>query len=92
MQEMTFAEAVALIESLRPGVRVRVTRDGRSGEMTVTRGPHHSDGVFGDAGSLAVTVSYGPGRYTTEVSVDHLVRRRRGHGWIGGGTALEVLG
>jgi hypothetical protein len=90
---MTFVEATSLIESLKPGMRVRVVRHGGTpAVMTVTRGPHRSNGAFGDAYSLAVTLSFGPGRYITDVAVDHLVRRRGrgGRGWIGGGTAMEL--
>lgn len=83
-----FHSAYNLIIGLKVGDRVRVTRDGRANEMIVTVGPRRADGAYGSPESLHVTVSFGPGRYATEVGVDHLWRRRMGHGWIGGGTEL----
>jgi hypothetical protein len=92
MSEHTFQSAHALISSLRVGDRVRVQRAGeRAYDMTVSVGPRRSDGQFGSPESLHVTVTLGPGRYATEIGVDHLWRRRRGHGWIGGGTTLEKI-
>jgi hypothetical protein len=90
--EHTFATAHALISSLRVGDRVRVQRAGeKSYDMIVSRGPRLADGAYGSPESLRVTVTFGPGRYATEVGVDHLWRRRKGHGWIGGGTTLEKI-
>jgi hypothetical protein len=92
MSEHTFQTAFALISSLRVGDRVRVQRAGeRAYEMTVSRGPSRSDGNWGSPESLHVTVTFGPGRYATEVGVDDLWRRRKGHGWIGGGTTIEKI-
>jgi hypothetical protein len=69
-----------------------MTRGGeKTYEMIVTVGPRRSDGPYGSPESLHVTVSFGPGRYATEVGVDHLWRRRAGHGWIGGGTELVKI-
>lgn len=89
--EHTMASAFALISSLKVGDKVRVTRDGRTNEMIVTVGPRRADGAYGSPESLHVTVSFGPGRYATEVGVDHLWRRRVGRGWIGGGTELVKI-
>lgn len=86
--EHTFESAQALIMSLKVGDKVRLTRDGRTNEMYVSVGPRRSDGAYGSPESLHVTVTFGPGRYATEVGVDHLWRRRKGHGYIGGGTEL----
>lgn len=87
-QEMTMAEAIALISSLKDGDPVLVTRDGRTKLMFVSGAPRRSDGAFGSPESTRVTVTFGPGRYATEVAADNLVRTRRGRGWIGGGTEL----
>lgn len=91
MAEHTFLTARALIASLKEGDWVRVTRDGRTNGMIVSRGPLLSDGLFGSPESLHVIVSFGPGRYATSVSVDHLWRRRVGRGFIGGGTEIEKI-
>jgi hypothetical protein len=92
MTEHTFASAHALISSLRVGDKVRVQRAGeRSYDMYVSRGPRRSDGSWGSPESLHVTVTFGPGRYATEIGVDDLWRRRKGHGYIGGGTTLEKI-
>jgi hypothetical protein len=87
--EREMAEAIQLIGSLKDGDLVRVTRDGHEHVMIVSGSPRRADGAFGSLGSIRVTVTYGPGKYATEVGADHLVRTRRGHGWIGGGTKLE---
>lgn len=87
-----FVKAYDLIASLKVGDRVRVTQQGeKTYDMIVSQGPRRSDGPFGPPESLHVTVTFGPGRYAFEVGVDHLYRRRRGHGWIGGGTTLEKI-
>jgi len=88
-EKMTMAEAIQLIGSLRDGDLVRVTQDGRSHVMIVSGPPRRADGPFGSPESTRVTVTYGPGKYATEVAADNLVRTRRGRGWIGGGTTLE---
>lgn len=89
-EKMTMADAIQLIGSLKPGTLVRVTREGRTVVLPVTQGPRRADGAFGSPESTRVTVSY-PKGYAFEVAADHLVRTRRGHGWIGGGTTLEVV-
>lgn len=65
----TFAEAERLLYSLRFGDTVRVTRDGRTEEVTVTNPAHYADGPHGAYDSLAVTVSHGPGRYAFDLKV-----------------------
>jgi hypothetical protein len=89
--EHTFESAHALIASLHEGDRVRVTQGGKARDMIVSVGPRRSDGTFGSPESLHVTVTYGPGRYAFEVGVDHLWRRRKGRGFIGGGTDIEKI-
>jgi hypothetical protein len=92
MNEHTFSTAYALVSSLKVGDKVRVARAGeRPYDMYVSRGPRRSDGAHGSHESLHVTVTLGPGRYATEVGVDDLWRRRKGHGWIGGGTVIEKM-
>ncbi|WP_328967910.1 hypothetical protein [Streptomyces sp. NBC_00239] len=83
--------AITFIQSLKIGERVKVTRDGRTNEMFVSSGPTRCDGPYGSYESMGVTVTFGPGRYSTRVQADHLVRTRRGHGFIGGGTTMERL-
>lgn len=90
-EHAAFTAAFSLIASLEEGDKVRVTQGGRTSVMIVSRGPRRGEGNYGSPESLHVTVTYGPGRYATEVGVDHLWRRRRGHGWIGGGTTIEKL-
>lgn len=64
-------DARDVIAGLSVGDVVRVTGDGvTDAEMTVTRGPHRSDGAFGHPDSVGVTVSFGPGRFATRVSAD----------------------
>jgi hypothetical protein len=85
--EMT--QAISLIQSLKNGEKVRVTRDGRTYEMTVVGSPNRCDGAFGPLESIGVTVTLGPGRYSTRVAAEHLVRTQLGRGFVGGGTELE---
>ncbi len=91
-EHQEFVKAHALISSLKIGDKVKIQRAGeRAYEMYVSREPSRSDGSFGSPESLHVTVTFGPGRYATEVGVDDLWRRRKGHGYIGGGTTLEKI-
>ncbi|HLL34165.1 MAG TPA: hypothetical protein VK545_09800 [Streptomyces sp.] len=83
-------QAMTLIESLRHGDRVKVTREGRELEMTVVGRPRRSDGSFGDALSVGVTVEL-PNGVTMRVEAGDLVRTPRGRGFVGGGTTLEKL-
>lgn len=82
--------AMTLIESLRHGDRVKITREGRELEMTVVGRPRRSDGAFGDAMSIGVTVEL-PNGVSMRIEAGHLVRTRRGRGFVGGGTTLEKL-
>lgn len=86
--ERAMTEAIDLIASLRDGDAVLVTRDGRTSVMFVSGGPRRCDGAFGPIESTRVTVTFGPGRYSTEVSAEDLVRTKRGRGYVGGGTKL----
>lgn len=86
--ERAMVEAVELIASLKDGDPVLVTRDGRTNLMFVAGAPRRCDGQYGPLESLRVTVTFGPGRYATEVSAENLVRTKRGHGYVGGGTEL----
>lgn len=87
--EREMAKAIELISSLKDGDLVRVTRDGRTDVMAVSGVPRRCDGAFGPVESIRVTVGYGPGRYSTEVSAENLVPTKRGRGYVGGGTKLE---
>lgn len=88
---MTFAKAHALISSLKDGDHVLVTTSTYTSEMVVRGYPRRADGAFGSPESLRVTVSTLSGNYAFEVTVDSLYRRKRGRGYIGGGTRLEKL-
>lgn len=82
-------QAIDLIASLKVGDKVEVTRDGLTSVMTVQSATTRSDGAYGEIESTGVTVGYGPGRYATRIEAGHLVRTRRGRGWVGGGTELK---
>ncbi len=62
-------DALRLLESLKHGDRVRLTNDGRTYDMTVTRGPRRSDGGRGSWESAGVLVTLGVGRWSTRVDV-----------------------
>ena len=89
--DRAMVEAMTLIGSLRDGDLVQVTQDGRTNVMIVSGTPSKADGPFGSAESIGVTITYGPGRYATRVQADNLVRTKRGHGYVGGGTELVKL-
>lgn len=74
----TFQQALDFLQSLRVGDTVRVTRDGRVEEVRVIRPAHRSDGHHGAWESLAVTVSYGPGRYSFDVTAEAMAPRKPG--------------
>ncbi|MFG2292005.1 hypothetical protein [Streptomyces sp. NPDC048603] len=84
-------QAISFIESLKIGDRVKVTRDGRTNEMFIASRPTRCDGPFGSYESIGVTVTFGPGRYSTRIQADHLVATRRGRGTVGGGTQMERI-
>lgn len=90
--EREMVEAIQLIASLKDGDPVLVTQDGRTNLMFVSGESRRCDGAYGPAESTRVTVTFGPGRYATEVAAENLVRTRRGQGWIGGGTELVKVG
>ena len=73
-QRITAASRIAftLLASLKVGDAVTLTEDGRvlSPGLYVSREARRSGGEFGSWESLRVTVTYGPGRYATEVSAD----------------------
>lgn len=69
-------EALALLTKLRAGDRVIVRLDSGDAEMTVSREARRSDGAYGSWESTRVTVTFGPGRYSTEISADGV-----GHGY-----------
>lgn len=65
-------DARALLSSLAVGDTVIVTDGGRDlAPISVVRTLHHEDGA-GTAGSYGVKLSYGPGRYSTFVSIDRV--------------------
>jgi hypothetical protein len=75
---MTLQEAVNFLHTLRRGDTVRVTSGGRTSELKVTRPAHYSDGPHGAYESLAVTVSYGPGRYAFDVTAQAMAPGKPG--------------
>jgi hypothetical protein len=72
MISLLILDAVDQLTRLRVGQKVRVTLDGRDHEMVVTRPARRSDGAHGSVESTRVTVSFGPGRYATEVTAERL--------------------
>lgn len=88
----SMAAAIDVIAGLKVGDRVRVTNpQGRTNDLVVSRGPRRSDGAFGSPESLSVTVSFGPGRYSFEVSAGDLFAQRAGHRTTLGGTRIMRL-
>lgn len=70
-------DAIDTLSVLKVGDSVEVTEDGRTSTMLVTRPIHRSDGAFGSVESNRVTVSYGPGRYATEVHAERMADGRQ---------------
>ena len=62
--------ALGILASLNVGDAVTVTNDGKEHAMTVTRSARRSDGAFGSWESTRVTVSLGPGRWSTEITAE----------------------
>lgn len=87
----SMADAVAFLGSLREGERVRVTRQGRTADLVVSRGARRADGLFGSVESMRVTVSYGVGRYSFEVSAGDLFAQRAGKMTTYGGVRMMRL-
>lgn len=65
---MDAREAFGFLSSLRVGDPVRVTEYGRTYDMVVTRGPHREDFGRGGWEGMGVTVSLGPGMWSTRIS------------------------
>lgn len=65
-------DAVDVLSKLRTGDEVRVMLDGREYTMHVTREIHRSDGKYGSYESSRVRVSFGPGRYSTDVTAERI--------------------
>lgn len=65
-------QAVEALSALRQGDAVRVTLDGREHVMYVSREARRSDGAFGSYESTRITVTFGPGRYATEVTAERI--------------------
>lgn len=69
-----YTEAIGLLGSFKQNDQVRVTLvDGRPRDMYVSRTIHRADYSFGSPESSRITVTYGPGRYATEITADALV-------------------
>jgi hypothetical protein len=64
--------AVDVLATLRQGQEVRLTQDGRTHVMYVSREIHRCDGSFGSFESSRVTVTFGPGRYSTDVTAERM--------------------
>lgn len=71
--DRAYVEAVDLLGSFNRLDLVRVVKDGRTSDMHITRTVHRSDGTFGSFESSRVTVSFGPGRYSCDITADMLV-------------------
>jgi len=70
-------DAATFLGALHQGDAVRVKVDGRSHDMTVSRAAHRADGAFGSWESTRVTVTLGPGRWSTEIGADHVAAGRQ---------------
>lgn len=70
--EKKITDAVEFLASLKYGETVKVTFDGRTNDMSVSRAAHRADGPFGEYESTRVTVTYGPGRYAREVTAGQI--------------------
>ena len=79
--------AIRFIDSLKAGEAVTLTADGRQNLMHVSRTAHRSDGAYGSVVSTRVTVTYGPGRYSTEVGAEAMAS---GHLTLTRGHAVGV--
>jgi hypothetical protein len=65
-------QAIDFLHTLSEGEKVTVSEYGRllSPGLYVSRTAHRSDGAFGSVESTRVTVTYGPGRYSTDIAAD----------------------
>ena len=72
MISMAIRDAVTLLGGLRRDEPVTVTFEGRHRQMTVSRPLHRCDGQSGSYESSRVTVTYGPGRYSREVTAEQM--------------------
>jgi len=72
-----YAVAVNLLSTLKRGDMVEFIDGSKTYTMAVTREIHRSDGQFGSYESSRVTVSYGPGRYSRDLTADQMV-----HGFL----------
>lgn len=70
---MDYTKAINLLEGFKLKDKVRVVSDGHPLDMYVSRTARRSDGQFGSSQSTRVTVTFGPGRYSREVTADQLV-------------------
>jgi hypothetical protein len=69
-----YVAAIDLLGSFKQNQPVKVTlADGKQRDMYVSRTIRRADHAFGSPESSRVTVSYGPGRYSTEITADMLV-------------------
>lgn len=73
-----YVEAVNLLSVLRKGDMVEFTEGDRAYSMYVYREIHRSDGQFGSYESNRVTVTYGPGRYSRDITADQMVHGQAG--------------
>lgn len=69
-------EAVDLLATLKHDDKVKVTADGRTNDMYVSRTLHRADGAYGSYESSRVTVTFGPGRYAREVTAEQIADGR----------------
>lgn len=64
--------AVEYLSTLKTGDPVTVKDGGREYNMFVSRPARRSDGPFGSYESTRVTVTFGPGRYSREVTAEQM--------------------
>ena len=64
--------AVDMLGSFKAGDAVKITTDGRTNSMFVSRTLHRCDGPFGSYESARITVTFGPGRYAREITAEQI--------------------
>jgi len=72
MMRKEIVEAVDLLHTVRVGDAVQVCIDGKYYDMNVSREASRSDGMYGSFESTHITVTFGPGRYSTEIRAEKL--------------------
>jgi hypothetical protein len=89
---VTLSEAIDFVSRLRHGDRVILHRDGQQHEMSVFGRPSFADPQGGEPSSIGVTLTLGPGMWSTRVEAVNLAPLTHGvHKGGGGGTVLTLV-